>query len=89
MNELKLLVLKQKIRSDILPGPIKIGIHFIRQTKAKFDFHNICQILFDLMVAFDIIEDDNMDCILPFPMQMNGAWYSVDKNNPGAYITIL
>lgn len=69
--------------------PIKFGIHFVRQTKAKFDFHNICQILFDLMVAFDIIEDDNMDCVLPFPMQMNGNWYSVDKLNPGAYITIL
>ena len=69
--------------------PVKFGIHFVRQTKAKFDFHNICQILFDLMVAFDIIEDDNMDCILPFPMQIDGAWYSVDKNNPGAYITIL
>lgn len=69
--------------------PVKIGIHFVRQTKAKFDFHNICQILFDLMVAFDIIEDDNMDCVLPFPMQMNGNWYSVDKLNPGAYITIL
>ena len=69
--------------------PVKIGIHFVRQTKAKFDFHNICQIIFDLMVAFSIIEDDNMDCILPFPMQMNGNWYSVDKLNPGAYITIL
>ena len=89
VDELKLLVLKQKIRSDILPGPIKIGIHFIRQTKAKFDFHNICQILFDLMVAFDIIDDDNMDCVLPFPMQMNGNWYTVDKDNPGAYIAIL
>ena len=43
----------------------------------------------DLMVAFDIIEDDNMDCILPFPMQMDGKWYSVDKNNPGCWITIL
>ena len=69
--------------------PIKLGIHFVRQTKAKFDFHNICQILFDLMVAFDIIEDDNMDCILPFPMQMNGNWYSVDKLNPGVYIAVL
>jgi len=69
--------------------PIKLGIHFVRQTKAKFDFHNICQILFDLMVAFDIIEDDNMDCILPFPMQMNGLWYSVDKDNPGVYTAIL
>ena len=69
--------------------PVKIGVHFVRQTKARFDFHNLVQILFDLMVAFSIIEDDNMDCILPFPMQMNGNWYSVDKLNPGAYIAIL
>jgi hypothetical protein len=69
--------------------PLKIGLHFVRQTKARFDFHNICQIVFDLLVAFDIIEDDNMDCILPFPMEIDGKWYSVDKNNPGCWITIL
>ena len=69
--------------------PVKIGVHFVRQTKAKFDFHNICQILFDLMVAFDIIEDDNMDCILPFPMEIDGKWYSVDKNKPGAWIAVI
>jgi hypothetical protein len=69
--------------------PVKIGIHFVRQTKAKFDFHNICQIVFDLLVAFDIIEDDNMDCILPLPMQIDNKWYSVDKLNPGCFISIL
>ena len=69
--------------------PLKIGIHFVRQSKAKFDFHNICQVIFDVMVAAGIIEDDNMDCILPFPMQIDGKWYSVDKNNPGCWITIL
>lgn len=69
--------------------PAKIGIHFVRQTKAKFDFHNICQILFDLMVAFDIIDDDNMDCVLPFPMEIDGKWYSVDKNKPGVWIAVI
>ena len=88
VKELKALISgSSKIGSE--EKPIKIGVHFIRQTKAKFDFHNICQILFDLMVAFDIIEDDNMDCILPFPMQVNGKWYSVDKDNPGAYISTI
>ena len=81
--------LSQLLSASRVEKPVKIGAHFVRQSKAKFDFHNICQILFDLMVAFDIIEDDNIDCILPFPMQMNGNWYSVDKNNPGAYIAIL
>ena len=69
--------------------PCKIGVHFVRNKKTRFDFHNLVQVIFDLMVAFDIIEDDNIDCVLPFPMQMNGNWYSVDKLNPGAYITIL
>ena len=75
--------------SKNIERPLKLGIHFVRASKTKFDFHNICQIVMDLMVAFDIIEDDNMDCILPFPMQINGSWYSVDKNNPGVYIAIL
>ena len=69
--------------------PVKIGVHFVRSNKTRFDFHNLVQVIFDLMVAFDIIEDDNMDCLLPFPMQMNGKWYSIDKENPGCYIAIL
>ena len=69
--------------------PCKIGVHFVRNKKTRFDFHNLVQVIFDLMVAFDIIEDDNIDCILPFPMQMDGKWYSVDKNSPGCWITIL
>lgn len=69
--------------------PAMIGIHFVRKTKAKFDFHNICQILFDLMVAGDVIEDDNMECVLPFPLKYNGVWYSVNKDNPGVWITLM
>jgi len=87
VKELKELV--QHCGQSKIEYPVKFGIHFVRQTKSKFDFHNICQILFDLMVAFDIIEDDNMDCILPFPMQIDNKWYSVDKENPGAWIAIL
>ena len=70
-------------------SPIKVGLHFVRKDKKHFDFHNISQIVFDLMVAHDIIEDDNMNCILPFPYMIDGAWYSIDKENPGVYISIL
>lgn len=69
--------------------PCRIGIHFVRSKRNKFDFHNLVQVIFDIMVAFDIIEDDNMDCALPFPMQINNEWYSIDKDNPGVWITIL
>ena len=88
----KPLMFPMKELKELFEGvsyPCKIGVHFVRDKRNKFDFHNLVQVIFDLMVAFDIIEDDNMDCILPFPMQMNGNWYSVDKLNPGAYIAIL
>lgn len=68
--------------------PIIIELHFIRKSKHKFDFHNACQILFDLFTAFDIIEDDDMDHLIPFPLMVNNKWYSYDKNNPGVIIKI-
>lgn len=86
-DQLKELISSAK--QDLKEGPIKIGIHFVRQTKSRFDFHNICQVVLDLMVAFDIIEDDNMDCVLPFPMEIDGKWYSVNKNKPGAWIAVI
>lgn len=68
--------------------PLKIGFHFVRKTKHKFDFHNAVQILADLMVAHDFIEDDNMDYFLPFPMKKSGKYYSYNKEKPGVYIKI-
>jgi chlorite dismutase len=65
-----------------------IEFHFVRGSKHKFDFHNAVQILADLMVAHDLIEDDNMDYFIPFPMKKNNKWYSYDKKNPGVYIKI-
>lgn len=69
--------------------PIKIGFHFVRGTKHKFDFHNAVQILADLLVAHNYINDDDMDEFLPFPMKLNNKWYSYDKEKPGVYIKIL
>ena len=79
----------KKLIGSAAERPIKLGVHFVRNSKTKFDFHNICQIVMDLMVAFDIIDDDNMDCILPFPMQIDEKWYSVNKEDPGCWISIL
>lgn len=68
--------------------PVVVKFHFVRDSKHKFDFGNVTQILLDLFTAFDIIEDDNMDCIIPFPLKMNDKWYSYDKENPGVFINI-
>lgn len=68
--------------------PIKIGFHFVRQTKHQFDFHNAVQIIADLMVAHDFIEDDNMDCFIPVPLKIKGKWYSYNPDKAGVYIKI-
>lgn len=69
--------------------PLQVGFHFVRSTRHKCDFHNMVQIIADLMVAHDFIEDDNMDCFLPFPLKIKGTHYSYNKEEPGVFIKIL
>lgn len=69
--------------------PVKIGFHFVRNSARDFDFNNSTQILLDLFTAFDLIPDDSMRYVLPFPLEINGKYYSIDKENPGCYVTIL
>lgn len=69
--------------------PVVIGFHFVRDTTRQFDFHNAVQILADLFVAHDFIEDDSMKYFIPFPLMLDGKWYSFDKNKPGVYIKII
>src|SRR5699024_1591951 len=69
--------------------PLKIGFHFVRGTAHKFDFHNAIQIVADLMVAHDMIEDDNMHYFLPFPMEINNKVYELHREAPGVYLKIL
>lgn len=68
--------------------PFDIGFHFVRDSKRDFDFNNATQIIADLMVAHNIIEDDNMKYFLPYPLKIDGKAYSIDKQNPGVYIKI-
>lgn len=69
--------------------PIIIGFHFIRDSKRQWDFVNIVQIILDLFTAFDIIEDDSIDYIIPMPFKIENKWYSINKENPGVIIKIL
>lgn len=69
--------------------PCEIGIHFVRGSKHKFDFVNVCQIVLDLLTAHGMVPDDNMDFIIPIPLKKDNIWYSYNKTNPGFYITIL
>jgi len=69
--------------------PLEIGFHFVRDSKRKFDFHNVVQVILDLMTASDIIIDDNMDCVIPFALKIDNKFYSVDKLNSGVWIKII
>lgn len=67
-------------------GPHIIGLFFIRNSKRKFDFINAAQIICDLLTAHGVIEDDNMDCLIPMPINVAGSWYTIDKENPGCIV---
>lgn len=69
--------------------PIVIGFHFIRDSRRRWDIINIMQIILDLFTAFSIIEDDSMDYVIPMPFKINNSWYSINKETPGVFITIL
>lgn len=70
-------------------SPAVVGIHFVRKDARKFDFHNISQIIFDLLVASEVIHDDNMDFIIPVPMILDNKYYSINKEEPGVFIKVF
>ena len=85
----------ENLREDFLKQtsgkqlPLEIGFHFVRDSKRKFDFHNIIQVVLDLLTAHDIIIDDNMDCVIPFALKRDGKFYSVNKEQSGVWIKII
>ena len=85
----------ENLREDFLKQiegkelPLEIGFHFVRDSRRKFDFHNIVQVVLDLLTASDFIIDDNMDCVIPFALQRDNKFYSVDKENCGVWIKII
>lgn len=72
-----------------LEKPYLIGIHFVRKSKHKFDFVNPVQTIQDEMTKHGYILDDNCDEMMPFPLSIDGKWFSYDKNKPGAYIKVF
>jgi hypothetical protein len=66
--------------------PVIVHFHFVRDSKRKWDFNNANSILTDLMTAHNIIEDDNMDCIIPQCLWIDNKQYSYDKEKPGVYV---
>jgi hypothetical protein len=74
---------------DGVEYPVILGFHFVRKTRAKFDYINSMHILHDLLTAHDFIPDDNCDCLVPQVMKLNGQYYSINKNEPGVWLKIM
>lgn len=78
--------------------PLKIQMRFIRKTKSRWDFHNLCQIVLDCISGHhyekrkDIpvnavrwFEDDDTKNMLVYP-PLEAPYYEIDKENPGVWI---
>lgn len=66
--------------------PYRIEMFFIRKGHHRSDYHNIVQIVCDIMVQKNWLEDDNMDemvCVPPIKP------YAIDKHIPGIIIRVL
>ena len=64
--------------------PYKIELYFIRDSKRRFDYINVAQIIFDLMQEYGYIEDDDSQNIIPV---FKG--FEVDKARAGVEIEVL
>lgn len=84
--ELHTLGLQEVIQQ--LPKPVIVEFHFVRDSKRRFDFHNVVQLPLDLMTAHGIIDDDDMNNVIPAAYKKQDKWYTVDKNNAGVYIRV-
>jgi len=66
--------------------PLVLRFHFVRDSRRAFDFNNANQLICDLLEAHGFIDGDDMKHLIPFPMQIDGRWYSVDPKNAGVYL---
>lgn len=69
--------------------PLRIGFHFVRKTKHKFDQINPLQTIQDEMVRYGWIEDDNITILIPEPLLVDGTYFTYDPDTPGVYIKVL
>ena len=64
--------------------PYKIELYFIRDSRRRFDYINVAQIIFDLMQEYGYIEDDDSINVIPV---FKG--FEVDKARTGVEIEVL
>lgn len=58
--------------------PLTVYFKFYRKTRRRWDYNNLSQGPLDLLTEAGIIEDDDMNHVIP---NFSGGW-EVDKKNP-------
>jgi hypothetical protein len=78
----------RNLREDmkLIKKPYRIGFFFVRDSRRKFDFINSMQIILDLLVAHDVLDDDDCDNVVPYMLLLDGLWYRVNPSNPGVIL---
>lgn len=76
--------MRQYLKDKTPPHLIKF--YFIRNSKRKFDGINAMAIICDLLVAHNVIFDDDMDNLIPSFNFINDKWYDTDKENAGVLL---
>lgn len=66
-----------------MEAPYNIALFFIRDSRRRFDYINVAQILFDLMVDYSYLCDDSAIYLNPI-----FAGYAVDKEKSGVIIGV-
>jgi len=67
-----------------LSYPLHIEFQFVRETRRRFDFINMAQIVCDMMVDYGWLPDDSYQYLVPYFNPI----VRFDKDNPGVIITI-
>lgn len=57
--------------------PLRLGMKIYRKTRARFDYNNITQGLFDMLVKARYLADDSADYLIPVYEP-----YEIDKERP-------
>lgn len=68
--------------------PLRIGLHFVRNSRHRYDWVNPTQTIQDEMVKHEWIKDDNVHEMVPVPFKINKRYTTHDKLKPGVYIKI-
>ena len=73
------------------PYPAFLGLFFWRQTRRIFDLVAVTESIQDLLVAGEIIEDDDMNHVVPLYLlkkDINAYAWAVDRQHPRVEIII-